>query len=61
MSRFVSCFAFRFLRFHTDAVCSIAQVLSLDGSSQVGRISKQWMGLVKEAFTDADTFGITCE
>jgi len=35
------------------------KVLSLDGSEQVGRISKQWSGLVKEAFTDADTFGIT--
>ncbi|XP_065644203.1 phospholipid scramblase 1 isoform X4 [Hydra vulgaris] len=35
------------------------KVMSLDGSSQVGRISKQWSGLLKEAFTDADTFGIT--
>jgi len=35
------------------------KVLALDGSNQVGRISKQWSGLVREAFTDADTFGIT--
>lgn len=35
------------------------QVLSADGQNQVGRISKQWSGLVKEAFTDADNFGIT--
>jgi len=35
------------------------QVLALDGSNQVGRISKQWGGFAKEAFTDADTFGIT--
>lgn len=25
---------------------------------KVGKISKQWSGLVKEAFTDADNFGI---
>ena len=37
------------------------QVLSADGQNQVGRISKQWTGLVKEAFTDADNFGITCK
>lgn len=24
----------------------------------VGKISKQWTGLVREAFTDADNFGI---
>lgn len=24
----------------------------------VGKISKQWMGFVREAFTDADNFGI---
>jgi len=35
------------------------KVLALDGSNQVGRISKQWGGFAKEAFTDADTFGIT--
>jgi hypothetical protein len=25
----------------------------------VGKISKQWAGLLREAFTDADYFGIT--
>jgi len=34
------------------------KVLALDGENQVGRISKQWGGFVKEAFTDADTFGM---
>jgi hypothetical protein len=24
----------------------------------VGRITKQWSGLLREAFTDADTFGV---
>jgi len=33
-------------------------VSSKDGSAQVGRISKQWSGLVKEMFTDADNFGV---
>ena len=32
--------------------------MSLDGQSIVGKISKQWSGFLKEAFTDADIFGI---
>ena len=39
-------------------ILSIAQVTSSDGETQVGRISKQWTGLVKEMFTDADNFGV---
>ncbi|XP_065203424.1 phospholipid scramblase 1 [Planococcus citri] len=35
------------------------KVLSLDKSAVVGRISKQWSGLMREAFTDADYFGIS--
>ena len=38
-----------------------SQVLSADGTQPVGKISKQWSGLVKEYFTDADNFGIQCE
>ncbi|KAG7157663.1 Phospholipid scramblase 2-like 2, partial [Homarus americanus] len=30
-----------------------------NSSDDVGKISKQWSGLAKEAFTDADNFGIT--
>lgn len=26
---------------------------------QVGKVTKQWSGLVREAFTDADNFGIS--
>ena len=37
------------------------QVLSADGTQSVGRISKQWGGLAKEYFTDADNFGIQCK
>ncbi|XP_051555429.1 phospholipid scramblase 1-like [Myxocyprinus asiaticus] len=33
-------------------------VLSMDESKKVGKISKQWTGLVREAFTDSDNFGI---
>uniref|UniRef100_A0AAR2LKF1 Phospholipid scramblase n=1 Tax=Pygocentrus nattereri TaxID=42514 RepID=A0AAR2LKF1_PYGNA len=29
-----------------------------DGGKPIGRISKQWTGLLKEVFTDADNFGI---
>jgi len=35
------------------------QILSKDGSTQVGKISKQWSGLLREAFTDADNFGLS--
>lgn len=34
-------------------------MLSADGDVQVGKISKQWTGLAKEVFTDADNFGIS--
>uniref|UniRef100_A0A452IEU5 Phospholipid scramblase n=1 Tax=Gopherus agassizii TaxID=38772 RepID=A0A452IEU5_9SAUR len=34
------------------------EVKTMDESSVVGRISKQWSGFVREAFTDADNFGI---
>ncbi|XP_066578610.1 phospholipid scramblase 2 [Amia ocellicauda] len=29
-----------------------------DGDASIGRISKQWSGLLKEVFTDTDNFGI---
>lgn len=34
------------------------QILSGDGTQEVGKITKQWSGLAKEYFTDADNFGI---
>ena len=34
------------------------KVCSPDGSTEVGKISKQWSGFLREGFTDADTFGI---
>ncbi|XP_075572153.1 phospholipid scramblase 1 isoform X1 [Pelecanus crispus] len=45
-------------------VCSCCEdihfeVKSVDETSTVGRISKQWTGFLKEAFTDTDNFGIT--
>lgn len=35
------------------------QVLSKDGEHVVGKIYKQWAGVLRETFTDADHFGIT--
>ncbi|NXX25364.1 PLS1 scramblase, partial [Nicator chloris] len=35
------------------------EVKSVDETCAVGRISKQWTGFVREAFTDADNFGIS--
>lgn len=34
-------------------------VFSKDGQTEVGKISKQWSGLVREYFTDADNFGVS--
>ena len=36
------------------------QVISPDSSrTEVGQITKQWSGLLKEAFTDTDNFGVS--
>jgi len=35
------------------------KVLTPDEVHEVGRISKEWSGILKEAFTDTDNFGIT--
>ncbi len=35
--------------------------MSADGTQPVGKISKQWSGLAKEFFTNADNFGIQCK
>ena len=32
-----------------------------DESDEVGEIAKNWSGVLKEAFTDADNFGIKWE
>jgi len=34
-------------------------VLSLDGEHKVGKVYKQWSGLLREMVSDADHFGIT--
>uniref|UniRef100_A0A8B9DU44 Phospholipid scramblase n=1 Tax=Anser cygnoides TaxID=8845 RepID=A0A8B9DU44_ANSCY len=44
-------------------VCSCCEdvnfeVKTLDEISTIGKISKQWTGFLKEAFTDADNFGV---
>ena len=47
--------------FCTFSICGDVEfkVMSPDGSAEIGKISKQWTGLLKEAFTDADNFGIS--
>lgn len=35
------------------------KVFAMNGSV-VGNVSKQWTGAVKEVFTEADNFGVTC-
>lgn len=34
-------------------------VMSLDLANEVGKVSKQWSGFVKEMYTNADNFGVT--
>ncbi|XP_039616496.1 phospholipid scramblase 1-like isoform X2 [Polypterus senegalus] len=34
------------------------KVLALDGISEVGMITKQWGGILREAYTNADNFGV---
>ncbi|XP_075214938.1 phospholipid scramblase 1 isoform X4 [Lycorma delicatula] len=47
--------------FCTFSMCGDVEfkILSKDSSQVVGKISKQWAGLLREMFTDADYFGIT--
>lgn len=46
--------------FCTWSICGSDVVFKVTDPNghEVGRISKQWTGLAKEAFTDADNFGI---
>lgn len=37
---------------------SSLQIFSKDGDTKVGKISKQWAGVLREMVTDADVFGI---
>lgn len=37
----------------------VFDVLTRDKTTKVGKITKQWSGLAREMFTDADTFGVT--
>lgn len=32
-----------------------------DETQEVGKISKQWTGFMKEYFTKADNFGVSCK
>lgn len=47
--------------FCTMTICGDVefQIMSADGKTQVGKISKQWSGLLREMFTDTDYFGIS--
>ncbi|ELK07731.1 Phospholipid scramblase 1 [Pteropus alecto] len=38
--------------------CCLQEIKSIDEENVVGKISKQWAGFAREAFTDADNFGI---
>ncbi|XP_078003358.1 phospholipid scramblase 1 isoform X3 [Phascolarctos cinereus] len=38
--------------------CCLQQIKSLNEQTTVGKITKQWTGIIKETFTDADNFAI---
>ncbi|TGZ67657.1 hypothetical protein CRM22_004675 [Opisthorchis felineus] len=54
------------LRIHGPSYCHCAcfgedvnfMIMSADGNTEVGRITKQWSNIIQEMFTDADNFGI---
>lgn len=35
--------------------------MSLDQQNQIGKISKEYAGFIREAFTTADRFGVSCK
>jgi hypothetical protein len=37
------------------------KILGTDGESQIGQIRKEYSGFIKEVFTNADNFTITCK
>jgi len=37
------------------------QVTSAEGGQEIGKITKQWAGFVREYFTSADQFGVSCK
>lgn len=39
-------------------MCLSPQILTIDEVSKIGKISKQWSGLMREIFSDSDNFGI---
>ncbi|CAG9796665.1 unnamed protein product [Diatraea saccharalis] len=47
--------------FCTYSICGDVEfnVYSKDGETKVGKITKQWSGFAREAFTDSDYFGIS--
>lgn len=43
---------------HFSSLWPPLQIVTMDEVSKIGKISKQWTGLLREAFTDSDNFGI---
>ena len=37
------------------------QIVDVKDGLEIGKISKQWPGLMKEMFTDSDNFRVTCK
>lgn len=58
-SRYFQSHLFDSMYLDTNYLNFFRQVLSRDESTVVGKISKQWSGLARELFTDADNFGIS--
>lgn len=57
-TRFLGIDLYPSTRQHYFSVCPSLQILTMDEVNKIGKISKQWTGLLREAFTDSDNFGI---
>jgi len=44
-----------------NVCCYDCQVSTIEGGHTVGKVYKQWAGLAREMFSDADHFGVNCE
>ena len=55
--RFLECFEVVF----NFSILSVFKIESTANGEEVGKLKKQFSGMAKEVFTDADNFSVTCE
>ena len=45
---------------NNNLMCALKQINTSDGMD-IGKISKQWGGILREMYTNADNFSLTCK